>query len=164
MRSSCSSSGIVERCSSAIVARASTVCFRDGFLFFFLCAITARLRFLAGSAQVLHTITVCNHKRLLSNLFSVCFATFSCPSGISGFLANRSQFLFGELFALAGPPFNPPFLPIWARYSEMVDPFAGSGGFSVESRTISAALSFISSGNLLERLMHRIMTGFTEVV
>jgi hypothetical protein len=60
--------------------------------------------------------------------------------------------------ALAFPPLRPPFLPIWAKYSESGERDDNRSCSSVDSRTISAALWFTSMGSLLERLMYRSVT------
>lgn len=69
--------------------------------------------------------------------------------------AMSLRFLAERLSARALPPFNPPFLPISARYWLIGE--RSSSGSSVESRTISAANSFGSLGSFLERIMHRSM-------
>lgn len=81
------------------------------------------------------------------------YTGFLDQRAFAAFLAMALRFLAGRRSARAFPPLRPPLRPMAERYSEI--PLLSS---SVESRTISAALWFMSGGSLLERLMHRIMT------
>ena len=74
----------------------------------------------------------------------------------AAFLAIAFRFLADRLLARAFPPFNPPFLPISARYC-WTGERSSSFGSSTESRTISAARSIGSLGSFLERIMHPLL-------
>lgn len=95
---------------------------------------------------------------IISYLIYLCF--FHLAS--AAFLDISARFLGESFLARAFPPFNPPFLPILARYFEMAERFEdgfiffswGCSFSSVEILTISAANWFGSFGSFLERLMH----------
>lgn len=78
---------------------------------------------------------------------------------LAALFAMLLRFLLDMLSARALPPFSPPLRPISARYSWIGVRSGFSSFSSVESRTISAALSIGSFGSFfLERIMHPFVT------